>query len=786
MSRKGIVCSEADILALVSAPASIEIDTSVGDKGIDNYHIDVELSAAFVFNGKEVVESVAKQVVAGSKVGRSELIDDLRSKYRDLIKATLHRAKTDLSAPLINILQFALIKFVLHETRAQMDKISEQMEETLSQQKYAGSRSLMATQQRFTWFRQNRNSFTYKINRAIFKQLQREETSELRQLREQCLGNSIPELLNIMFNPMLSASNPLEDSLLHENYALWNRAEFPVANEKLEAHLGKLFPTLQLLPLKSNVGRGLVQSEIYDELGGLFAAQNLLGPSKDQKVLVSESFCWFDQPGNVRFVFDSSIHSRSLAVLKEREGIKAQWAFKSDVKKLARVGLDARKIFATESQYKEMIAGYLLRETWTSMDAEFIDLRHACAYAAGNDTKKIAAKIDISREGAATLLKKLDELGRQVNQKYKKETEEYFLKTLTDISRFRLHLKYYRFAHRIFNRINIIQDPEKLQLAKSGGNLYQLVSVEEARLNDPEESQIIHHAIIKADVRGSTTVTRELINKGLNPASYFSLRFFDPINQLLARYGAAKIFIEGDAVILSIYEYNDAPDQWYSVSRACGIAKEILEIVSSKNTHSKQTGLPALEIGIGICYSGDRPSFLFDDERAIMISPAIGIADRMSSCSWHLRDALNDSAFNVEVLLVDQTLGDQSIDLVGSPNLIQPGEKGQKHVNYNVNGVLLDSTAFRKLMSEVSLKKVRVKVAERSEVMFVGRFPDTLGKGRDLVIREGQVRRWNQGRVTEIEPLNDEPVECFYEILPNSKLASRVLEASRQLGGNKT
>lgn len=58
MSRKGIVCSEADILALVSAPASIEIDTSVGDKGIDNYHIDVELSAAFVFNS--VIQSEAQ------------------------------------------------------------------------------------------------------------------------------------------------------------------------------------------------------------------------------------------------------------------------------------------------------------------------------------------------------------------------------------------------------------------------------------------------------------------------------------------------------------------------------------------------------------------------------------------------------------------------------------------------------------------------------------------------------------------------------------------------------
>ena len=42
------------------------------------------------------------------------------------------------------------------------------------------------------------------------------------------------------------------------------------------------------------------------------------------------------------------------------------------------------------------------------------------------------------------------------------------------------------------------------------------------------------------------------------------------------------------------------------------------------------------------------------------------------------------------------------------------------------------------------------------------------------------------GRVTEIDPIDDEPVECFYEILPNSKLASRVLEASRQRGGDKT
>ena len=95
MRREGIVRSEADILALVSAPASIQMDSSVGKKGIDNYHVDVELSAACVFNGREVVESVAKQVVAGSKIGESDTLDDLRRNYSGLLRATLHRAKTD-------------------------------------------------------------------------------------------------------------------------------------------------------------------------------------------------------------------------------------------------------------------------------------------------------------------------------------------------------------------------------------------------------------------------------------------------------------------------------------------------------------------------------------------------------------------------------------------------------------------------------------------------------------------------------------------------------------------
>ena len=42
------------------------------------------------------------------------------------------------------------------------------------------------------------------------------------------------------------------------------------------------------------------------------------------------------------------------------------------------------------------------------------------------------------------------------------------------------------------------------------------------------------------------------MERELNPASYFSLNFYDPVNKLLAKYGATKVFLEGDAIILAL------------------------------------------------------------------------------------------------------------------------------------------------------------------------------------------------------------------------------------------
>jgi len=759
------VSSTLDLLHRVMQPKPIELDFSQLSKGIDNYHVDVVLSQTFVNASRHLIESAVRKIVSGAKITDSDLVDGFRRSYVDMLSTTVHRAKTDLTPAQISILQFASTKFLLQEIRRQLASIAQRVEETLAQQQYSGARDLLATQARLFWLRQHQDEFLYKSNRFIFRLLQRDEANQLGPLRSQYLKGAFPEAVDVMFNPLLAAASPVYPRLLVECYSLWPVASINQTTEALEAVLHRQFPHLTMEPLRRFDRYVTVQSEIFDELGGLFAAQPLLGPAENQRDSLRETFCWLEQPGNVRLLFDARLHQKTAREVRQEQGIRAAWRFKSDVRKLLKFAAQLRKVFGTDADFRVMLASYQLRHAWSELDNELIEIEQACKYVAGIDANKIAARVSIQEKGAFELLKRLDELARDNAMRFKDEVEELVLKCLTDYFRYRLHLRNYQLAHRIFNRLNVISDPEQAHLSRVNGHLYELLGNAEAAAANGDEPLIVHHAILKADVRGSTTVTQELIRNRLNPAAYFSTRFFNPINQLLSVYGAVKVFVEGDAVILSINEHNKVPEQWYSVSRACGIAKDILDIVNSKNAHSKQTQLPVLEIGIGIAYSNDKPLFLYDDERPIMISSAIGRADRLSSCSWKLRERYDDGLFNVEVFEISQQ------DRHG-------GDKGQKDIRFNVNGILLANEGFAKLQSEISLRRLRVRLKDGTHTMFVGKFPDVAGKVRELVIREGTVLIWKNDAVLPTTSSG----EVFYEVLPNSKIASQVLQIARDLG----
>ncbi len=89
------------------------------------------------------------------------------------------------------------------------------------------------------------------------------------------------------------------------------------------------------------------------------------------------------------------------------------------------------------------------------------------------------------------------------------------------------------------------------ELSRANKSLYEFLHPDEGQVAD---DPIVNHVVIKADVRGSTGITKDLLARGMNPASHFSMNLHEPVKRMLERYGAANVFIEGDAIILAIYE----------------------------------------------------------------------------------------------------------------------------------------------------------------------------------------------------------------------------------------
>jgi len=297
---------------------------------------------------------------------------------------------------------------------------------------------------------------------------------------------------------------------------------------------------------------------------------------------------------------------------------------------------------------------------------------------------------------------------------------------LVDFIRYHRDLRRLECLLAAMDAANVILNDKLRELSAINNTLYEFLLPDEQK---PTEDKVAHHVVIKADVRDSTTLTRTLYERGQNPASYFSLNFYDPVNRLVAQHGATKVFIEGDAVILALFEREGEPG--FVVGRACVLAKEIIEVVHAYNQKSLAAGLPALELGIGVCFQDSPPMYLMDGSNRIMISKALNESDRLSACTKGARKFLAgaDSLFNVYSF---QSVDDE--DTVGMPE--------EFLVRYNIGGVNINQAAFEKLKKEISLQahemKLPVLYGDEIVKLYSGLVPLLSGSFHRIVVREGR------------------------------------------------
>jgi len=739
---------------------SVRLSVEKLAKGIDNYHIDVKLSSKFSSDIKKLAALLVSQIAIPKPKhwDNSTAFEKIRVEYLDMMTILIHRVKTDLSADEICFLQFAAIKIILRVTKAKLDSDIGNVTSRLADLKNKGSSEALSTDQRLFWLKKNYDSILYSVNKQIFSQLQRVEERQLASVREQFLGEEYKYIVDVLFNPILLVSDPSALPLMINEFCVysWNgeATGFMDLNTKIEKLLNKRLKQLPLSAIDEDSTATIAEAEIHDELGGLFQTQTFFGPARDTKAVIAEQFNWLESPENIPALFDSKKNREQLAAVRKEHGFGAWWKRRGEIRNLERTLAKFSKMLRSEKILAQLLSSHYMRRSLNPLIMEHIDLKTVCQFLSGNiTTSKLQDSISGTKILSSEQVKSLESLKAKLKDQASKADAADSLKLLSNISRYRRALKYFRFAHRVFNRFTLLSSEEDLKLSKSAGTLYLMPTSAEI---EEDNERICHHAIMKADVRGSTTVTDELQKKGLNPASYFSMRFFNPINKILKTYCANKVFIEGDAIILSFLEYEHTPQEWFSVARACGYSKDMLKIVGSNNRYSTQMGLPLLELGVGICYADAAPRYLYDEDRSIMISGAIGDADRMSGCSWVLREEIQKGLFNIDVLRIADG----------------KAEKGQQYIRYNVNGILLDDASFSKLRDEITLKSVRMKLNGKQYLFHVGQYPDTNGRKKDLIIREGKVGIWKDAQVHE-DPDTD---EVYYEVVVNRKVTSLVLE----------
>lgn len=704
--------------------------------GVDNLRPDVYLSARFTDIAREHlckliqqhgdVELLARTPEANpfgdSPYGRAHIKDDalpepeidypaqFKLYLTELLSASLRKSHDADDMQLDLVCHVALLKFLRGELGMQFTRVLERCRENL---KKRDERRLelqqMVLRDRFLRFQVSKRQVLRRVSLDVLATLVEVERETVASLRSALFGDREAAAYEVLSNRLLLSESHADPFIRAEQYALFGGFDRDPDRFEHVAAIGKGF--LRKL--------GLAHGDAE--------ADEQLNVPENAKMLMYSGLA------------DDSGRGRA------QRAITTDWMDTLEAAGVMEHAVAAYETVPILGDYGAVVSPQQLK----------------CALIQGEELDRVEELLESYDRYP---LDKLNAAAQRVRSAGRAERMRYAARYFIDLARLHRDVRKMEVLERALESINVVNNERLRQLSKINGTLYEFLLPDEEK---PVEQRISHHVVLKADVRDSTHLTRSLLERGLNPASFFSLNFFDPVNKLLPKYGAEKVFIEGDALILSLQESEG--QRGFTVARTCVLAREILKVVRAYNAASRENGLPNLEIGIGIAYQDSAPLFLMDGAHSIMISDALNYSDRLSACHKRARRYLKDSKllFNV---LVFQTVDEKSAD----------GAVEDFRLNYNVGGIHLPVNAFQKLQEEISLDMVEAEMPmpwgrERARV-FRGLVPISAGVFRPIVVREGRAAlveardfrflRWSE--------------HVYYEVCSNAEL---IASLERQSAG---
>ncbi len=700
--------------------------------GVDNIHLDVHISP-------QLYNSLKKTAfLLTVKHSRTEFFfKEYKKDLCDIEKESLKRICNDILLDGINkarvareiqidfLAQTALVKLFLEEIKCQYKNLVAKMEPLVRMYQLSpqhDQNDVFLIKEKLSEIKLHNNQIIRLVGKELFELLTDVNTRKLKDLREThfSANDILPGFY--LTNPLFHTNNPNDDFFLIEEYVLMGQRSEDIDNYKnVRSIIYKILGEIDLSSDHFIDEHSDTHERRLQEFNGIFEADNYVF---DLLIMESDNIDRIINYIDSQEQYEKAMRAGEAKDIleKSKKQIKAQKnllnlfyrKFKgSGLMRQIVAGFEMKRVYEkycppmSPRQIREFLVDF-----WTRISLRTQQKRFKTLY--GNE---------FSLEPLLKTLKRIHHCST-------KEKKHYLIQFLKQFSRYHRDLYNFRIIKDAMDSINHVTEEKIISLSRENHSLFEFLLPDE---KVKEEKPIANHVIIKADIRGSISINITMRKMGLNPASLFSLNFFDPISAVLSEYGASKVFIEGDAIILSIFENEDREQMNYSVARACGLAIRILQIVRSYNEKNKENNLPALELGIGICYCQGAPTFLFDGNSKIMISQAINQADRMSSCDKMLRKIFKsqNDIFNLFVFENEsEEMTDTAID--------------DSTYRYNVNGIELNEEGFNKLNQEINLQTF-IYPSEHDEIvkLYTGKVPLANGNFQRIAIREAFIHKVN-------------------------------------------
>jgi hypothetical protein len=739
--------SEAALIELKSYSVTLPMGTL--SIGVDNIHHDVFLSPRFSQASRDYLFNLIRQSTSANFFSGIELRDTqaidaaaFRKILTEVMQSSLTQAKFRKNIEIDILFRLALIRFLSLEIGNQFLSLIQEGKEWVRQrgEQFERSQQAHVIKARLSELQSSRRVVIRAVGQQIAQVLIDIEENIISKARRALFGEEFAPFYEILKNRMVFLDGGKDDVFFLENYVLLGNyvrdpdrfeavdavfQEFlreagvaigrdPASSEATETHAALLHSAQALRAeiatleeqreaIRKKLDRGdgfltkflasadpaelkasLEQTEAALKQKSLSLEE--LGPQLDAAKQQLDFFAkdysgrlgdYLNEPNNAKLLLDASLNDDGGAPMRAR---------------LLSELLD--RLEQTEILHP-ILASYEIR----SIAATYCPPLHLQQLRKAVVSKEEMKSVEqlIKQVPARRLtLKPIEELSRKIRKYSREELHAFVLRFAGDFLRLHRDLRDAEHVSACMERIAIVATEKSRELSRLNNRLYECLLQDEAK---PLHDLVVSHVIIKTDVRGSTKMTQDLLARGLSPASHFSLNLHEPVKKLLDKYDAKKVFIEGDAIILAIFETESTRSYARPVARACILSRQILNVCNSYNDRAAAAQLPPLELGIGVAFQGSAPTYWTDGESRIMISKALNLSDRLSGCAKLAKRLLAGQKSHFSVFQFLTALEGASAE-----------ELDEFLVRFNMNGIEINEEGFEKLSEEISLEKIETNL----------------------------------------------------------------------------